>query len=77
MAFSPQKENESALELLPERLQYLDGLGAEERAIELVRGVLAGNVFDWGAREVVALMSKGLDFAQATRKLQSECIKLY
>lgn len=30
----------------------LDTLGWEERQLALVRGLLAGNVFDWGAKAV-------------------------
>lgn len=30
----------------------LDALGWEERQLALVQGLLAGNVFDWGAKAV-------------------------
>ena len=59
-------ENEQALELLPARLQHLSALGWEERMEQLAIGLLAGNVFDWGAKEVALLMEDGrLDFASA------------
>ena len=59
-----------ALEQLSSRLQHLDGLDSAEASVEVLRGVLAGNVFDWGAKEVVDLMTEGLNFDQATSKLQ-------
>ena len=48
-----QKENEAALQNLSKRLQQLDRLSWYDRQVEVVEGVLAGNVFDWGAKEVV------------------------
>lgn len=65
-------ENENALKLLKDHLAFVDGLGYDERQESLVRGVLAGNVFDWGAKEVVELMEKGLGFKEAADKLQSK-----
>ena len=47
-----QQENEAALLLLSERLKELDALPWEKRQCALVEGILAGNVFDWGAKEV-------------------------
>lgn len=51
-----QSENEAALSQLQERLNYLDSLTPKEREVELVVGLLAGNMFDWGARAVVDIM---------------------
>lgn len=48
-----QKENEAALLNLSQRLDALDKLTGDQKQIELIEGILAGNVFDWGAREVV------------------------
>ena len=48
-----QQENEAALKLLPKRLSDLDVMSWSTRQIALVEGLLAGNVFDWGAKEVV------------------------
>ena len=48
-----QKENEAALLRLSKRLETLDNLTGQEKQIELIEGILAGNVFDWGAKEVV------------------------
>ncbi|XP_076052846.1 4'-phosphopantetheine phosphatase isoform X2 [Oratosquilla oratoria] len=64
-------ENENALKMLQCHLQYIDGLPWKEKQEALVRGVLAGNVFDWGAKEVVELMEKGLGFKEAAAKLQA------
>lgn len=48
-----QKENETALINLSQRLETLDKLSWYDRQIEIIEGILAGNVFDWGAKEVV------------------------
>lgn len=59
--------------MLKDHLKYLDSLEWKERQEVLIRGVLAGNVFDWGAKEVVELMEAGLGFKEAAGKLESEC----
>lgn len=68
-----QFENENALKLLKDHLEYLDSLEWKERQEVLIRGVLAGNVFDWGAKEVVELMEAGLGFKEAAEKLEGKC----
>ncbi|XP_048588181.1 4'-phosphopantetheine phosphatase-like isoform X2 [Nematostella vectensis] len=55
-----QQENEEALKMFTRRIRELDKMESEQRQIALVRGMLAGNVFDWGAREVSDLMEKNL-----------------
>ena len=66
-------ENEQALGLLRAQLASLDTMGWEARQLCLVEGMLAGNVFDWGAKEVATLMeTSDFGFSQATKKLQSE-----
>ena len=47
-----QRENDMALKYYQKAVQSLDALGWEEKQFALVRGVLAGNVFDWGAKAV-------------------------
>ena len=47
-----QQENEVALLLLSNRLKELDALPWEQRQRALIEGIVAGNVFDWGAKEV-------------------------
>ena len=47
-----QQENEAALLLLSKRLEELDTLPWELRQRASVEGVIAGNFFDWGAKEV-------------------------
>ena len=43
----------------------------DEQCLAVVQGVLGGNVFDWGAKEVAALMeSTEFGFRQALSKLQ-------
>ena len=48
-----QKENEAALLNFSQRLEALNKLSWHDRQIEIIEGILAGNVFDWGAKEVV------------------------
>lgn len=46
-----------------------------ERYSELVSSVLAGNMFDWGAKEVVDLMEAGgFGFEQAREKIPGKTI---
>ncbi|XP_062521302.1 4'-phosphopantetheine phosphatase-like isoform X2 [Corticium candelabrum] len=64
-------ENEAALQNFVERLNMLDTLSWEERQLNLIEGVLSGNMFDWGAKEVTKLMEVGhLPFDAAKAKLQ-------
>lgn len=64
-------ENDKALGLLGKRLQYLDSLEWFLRQETLVTSVLAGNMFDWGAREVADLMENtDFGFHEAHRKIQ-------
>src|SRR5690606_17291302 len=44
-----QRENETALELLPDLLVRLDELDEAQRLEHLIRGVFAGNIYDLGA----------------------------
>ncbi|GAB1608741.1 pantothenate kinase 4-like [Argonauta hians] len=65
-------ENELSLSLLPECLSVLEQQGGEERLYSLVKGVLAGNMFDWGAHKVVNIMeSQQFGFKQAMDKIQA------
>ncbi|XP_069676632.1 4'-phosphopantetheine phosphatase isoform X2 [Periplaneta americana] len=65
-----QMENEKALGLLGKRLQYLDSLEWFPRQEVLVSSVLAGNMFDWGAREVADLMENtDFGFQEASSKI--------
>ncbi|KAK9799347.1 hypothetical protein WJX73_008823 [Symbiochloris irregularis] len=53
------RENTTALEVLPDLLRELDTLDPHARLTALVEGVLAANIFDWGARECVELYRNG------------------
>ncbi|XP_033759357.1 4'-phosphopantetheine phosphatase-like isoform X1 [Pecten maximus] len=57
-----QTENEHALRSLSSRLKFLDSMSDTDRPLNLARGLLAGNVFDWGAKEVVKMMESGQEF---------------
>ncbi len=54
-----ERENGSALALLPGLLAEIDALGAGERIETLVRGIFAGNVFDLGSQATTALFEAG------------------
>ena len=61
-----QLENKAALALLPAHLEKLSKLEWQRRQESLALGFLAGNVFDWGAKEVALLMEAGkMDFQAA------------
>ena len=68
-----QRENEVAAKALPKHLEYIDSLPKEVKCRELVVGILAGNVFDWGAKEIVKLMDSAEDFGfqEAMSKIPS------
>ncbi|KAH8308272.1 hypothetical protein KR059_009772 [Drosophila kikkawai] len=56
-------ENASAVARLKQRLQELDALEDEDaRWTELVRGVLAGNMFDWGAQAISNILEQDSNF---------------
>jgi len=75
MSQQKHQENETALKLLSSRLTELDSLPPEEQCMAVVEGVLGGNVFDWGAKEVASLMeSTEFGFQQALSKLQREVL---
>ena len=52
---------------MPKRLASLKEFNVDELHEQLAIGLLAGNVFDWGAKEVALLLesSKGLHFEDA------------
>uniref|UniRef100_A0A673VXT2 4'-phosphopantetheine phosphatase n=1 Tax=Salmo trutta TaxID=8032 RepID=A0A673VXT2_SALTR len=45
-----QRENDMALKYFQKAVKSLEELSWEQRQFALVRGLLAGNVFDWGAK---------------------------
>lgn len=67
-----QMENEAALLLLSDHLAELDALPWRQKHETAATNLLAGNVFDWGAKEAAALMQiPGFGFQQALAHLQS------
>ncbi|XP_040570261.1 4'-phosphopantetheine phosphatase isoform X2 [Lepeophtheirus salmonis] len=60
-------ENDQAFELFEALLYQIEGMKPVDAHETLARGILAGNVFDWGAKEVAVMMEsdKGLDFDMA------------
>ena len=59
MAALKRWENAEALRDLPAVLAALDALPPRRRQEQLVFGLLAGNMFDWGAHAVVAKLETG------------------
>jgi type II pantothenate kinase len=67
-----QKENDHALSLLEEHLKKIDQLDWEQRQKQLIVSMLAGNMFDWGAKEVATLMESSdnkFGFEEALRNI--------
>lgn len=74
-AWSVQKEKETAAAFaeLQKRLEYIDSFeNFDQRWLEVARGVLAGNMFDWGARAVTDILelSEGFGLTQAIDTIQ-------
>ncbi|KAM3824396.1 4'-phosphopantetheine phosphatase isoform 2-T2 [Vipera latastei] len=67
-----QKENGIALRCYQGVIESLDSLAWEERQFALVKGLLAGNVFDWGAKAVSDVLETEpqFGFQEAKEKLQ-------
>uniref|UniRef100_A0A8C3G7E8 4'-phosphopantetheine phosphatase n=1 Tax=Cyclopterus lumpus TaxID=8103 RepID=A0A8C3G7E8_CYCLU len=67
-----QRENDMALKYYQKVVKSLEELSWEERQFALIRGVLAGNVFDWGAKAVSDVLESEPEFGfeQAKRKLE-------
>lgn len=54
-----ERENAAALAVFPDLLQELDAMDPAQRLLALIEGVLAANIFDWGARACVDLYHQG------------------
>lgn len=66
-------ENLKALELLENRINELDQISdSMDRWHEIFRGILAGNIFDYGATQVQELLksNKNFDLHEALSKIQ-------
>lgn len=58
-----KSENEVALPLFADRIKEIDAIeDFTQKWTELVRGVLAGNMFDWGAQAVTNIIQKDKTF---------------
>lgn len=61
--FQKEQENELALKQFKSRIQHLDSItNFENKWEEIAKGVLAGNVFDWGAKAVTDILEKSQNF---------------
>lgn len=70
-AIPKRQETERALALLPALLAELDAMGDTDRFAAIWRGVFAGNIFDLGARETMAMFEAGdVDFDAVRAKLK-------
>ena len=71
-----KRENEHFLGQLSDRFAIVDSLKDFDDAMEnVVRGLLAGNVFDWGAKAVTDILDNHAEniipFEKAQSKLQA------
>ena len=62
-----QRANEQSLLLLPDLLARLDTMSVELRRVLLIEGIFAGNIFDLGATETVAMFQNNTIDFQSTR----------
>ncbi|MBI1336944.1 MAG: DUF89 family protein [Phycisphaera sp.] len=63
-------ENRRALAMLPQVLEEIDATPDAQRSSRVVRGIFAGNIFDLGAMETVALFLTGrVDFQTILNEL--------
>uniref|UniRef100_A0A8C7KUA3 4'-phosphopantetheine phosphatase n=1 Tax=Oncorhynchus kisutch TaxID=8019 RepID=A0A8C7KUA3_ONCKI len=67
-----QGENDMALKYFQKAVKSLGELSWEQRQFALVRGLLAGNVFDWGAKAVSDVLESDPEFGFEHAKLQLE-----
>ncbi|KAM9758403.1 4'-phosphopantetheine phosphatase isoform 1-T1 [Menidia menidia] len=67
-----QQENDMALKYYQKAVKSLEALSWEDRQFALVRGVLAGNVFDWGAKAVSDVLESDPEFGFEEAKRQLE-----
>lgn len=66
-------ENEASLKKLHARLQWLDQIKDEnEKWTAIIKGVLAGNMFDWGAQAVSQILENdaGFGLEEALERIQ-------
>lgn len=65
------QQNEQCLKVLPTLLEELDALPPTELDTAIVQGVFAGNIFDLGAPETIALFAEGdVHFDQVRARLK-------
>uniref|UniRef100_A0A8C6SM27 4'-phosphopantetheine phosphatase n=1 Tax=Neogobius melanostomus TaxID=47308 RepID=A0A8C6SM27_9GOBI len=67
-----QRENDLALKYYLKAVKALEKLEWEDRQLALVSGVLAGNVFDWGAKAVSDVLESDPEFGFEEAKRQLE-----
>ncbi|XP_041357828.1 4'-phosphopantetheine phosphatase-like [Gigantopelta aegis] len=64
-------DNEYAMKFLVKHLAHIDSLSWHDRQLELTKGLLAGNVFDIGAKEIRKILDAGkFGFEEAKGRLQ-------
>lgn len=69
-----KKETLAAFQQFKERLLLIDSIETfENKWLEIITGVLAGNVFDWGAKSVADILEKNKTFGlnEAKETMQS------
>lgn len=66
-------ENAFAISRFTDRIAEIDKLEGDERWIELSKGILAGNMFDWGAQVVSDILESDTNFGlpEAMQRIQT------
>lgn len=73
-----KEENEQALQHLKERIIAIDELEGAAKIEALILGVLSGNMFDWGAKEIAVLMeTTDFGFKEAQSKIPGNIIAIF
>ena len=66
-----QTEAEAAFQVLKDRLSFIDSVSGRAQQIELIEGLVAGNVFDWGAKESLKYLGDAnFGLSEARGKIQ-------
>ena len=66
---SKHEENEAALQALPSFLARLDQIPEEDMLLQIVQGVLGGNMFDWGSSQILELVRQNKLSFQSAREI--------
>lgn len=75
-----REENKHGLELLSTRLKHIDSIeDLDQRWLEIFRGFLAGNIYDYGAQAFIQKQQQGHleKFTQALNTIDGQLKKIF